>query len=456
MNPVKLKFRHGGEMLVSPIGLRFVEDPDHGPLVLVPEAQGPRGYQLDMTLEQAREACKEAAQGQPLPDYSARKIEELEQRADAQRSATHLLEARIREFGGRLTGIEARFGKLFDDYCRHEDGSDDHWQALAIHLGLPEGWEHLNEGAAEVKGALVSQAEEIDTLTDRLATTEDGYLLLLDRLGLADDGIGDDRQLLWIVDKGIGLRLGAFAKEINSVKAHVDALYSELGLNSRWEGEKLVSYRDTDSILTEVVLMQREVSRLTEESPLFRVAEKVGELEESRRIQREFLAKLSDEVRSLRAFQEEIHPTLSEKWEDTAFPLLDDRTCVQRSTWTVPQSVDRIETGRIEDEVNRLHGELDARVSDLENRMDEEQSRIRTPWIGPDTVRLVLPEPEKPKSAWRPAAECDRAGWYLLRVPGYGYTARPCYYRNFWDRSDLERAGFKNGIACLEFCPIPE
>jgi hypothetical protein len=255
MNPVKLIFKHGGEMLVSPIGLRFVPDPEHGTLVLIPDVKGPKGYQLDMTLEEAKQAYREAASMQPLSNFAAVKIEEIEKAVAALRELrpeaplaqaaaenghvlgqlsqlgglldqleakasmhgdhldnlsetvikqgerigkdredatarwvalfrvlglemtnvdgvarlswkpdAHLADARIRELGdhlGDLSVVVSNQGERIGVLRRLQN---DRWLALQLHLGLPLGWENLHEGASEVKGALVSQAEEIDAL----------------------------------------------------------------------------------------------------------------------------------------------------------------------------------------------------------------------------------------------------------------------------------------------------
>lgn len=418
MNPVKLKFRHGGEMLVSPIGLRFVEDPDHGPLVLIPEFGQPRGYQLDMTLEEAH-AAMGIALGAPLGDV----IAELKTHAFGIAAEVRDLRPAVEMHETRLN-LLARQPSRIDAQHRLHTRNIDRWEALAIHLGLPEGWEHLHEGAAEVKGALVSQAEEIDTLRKeakenwdlRAKLTAELRDLIMERVERLEQGMIDrvgvlERLTGCLCTYGMTERK---ANEIDSVKAHVDALYSELGLNSRWEGEKLVSYRDTDSILTEVVLMQREVSRLTEEASLFTVAERVGELEEARTNQRrrfdeyqeasdKMFAALRSTTTRLRDDYNRLDYSLVDlaRWcgsleqrnsaapfkpedSDTVFPQLDDRTCVQRQA-----------TGPIE---------------------------ITWTQAGPCNATTGQPiecsswrAPEKPKSAWKPLRECYVYGRILIR-----------------------------------------
>lgn len=378
MNPVKLKFRHGGEMLVSPIGLRFVPDPEHGTLVLIPDAQGPRGYQLDMTLEEAEQAFRS---DQTQVDAIAKKV--------------YWLQEQLEKAEKGWTTHEERLNRIERALHQHYD----RWRALRIHLGLPEGWESLHEGAAEVKGALVSQAEQLDELEGAIFESSFGLLARMDRK----------------------------AKLLDSLKAHVDALYSELGLNSRWEGEKLVSYRDTDSILTEVVLMQAEVSRLTEESSLFTVAKRVGELEEAHQ-------RLRERTENLESWKREVHPDLA---QDRAFPLLDDRTCVQRpriypgpegtysssrQTWTAPQ-------------------------------MGEPSSAMF------DRLRAA----EKPKSAWKPLSECLGYGAFLLkRVVGQTgiilHASRGFHGWTFVSSQNRSGDAWKPNQypEHYEFCPIPE
>lgn len=209
MNPVKLIFKHGGETLVSPIGLRFVEDPDHGPLVLIPELPQPKAYALAMTTEEASKAFCDAASMQPLSNFAAARLEEFEKKlellgrkvyADGDdfentKAGWELHEKALVSLRSRYACLLEQLGiKPGDENLVEPDfptlsnlardlesarRSVEHltslqridyarWQALQIHLGLPEGWEHFCEGAAEVKGALVSQAELLDILETKV------------------------------------------------------------------------------------------------------------------------------------------------------------------------------------------------------------------------------------------------------------------------------------------------
>lgn len=248
MNPVRLIFKHGGEMLVSPIGLRFVEDPDHGPLVLIPELSGPRAYQLDMTLEEAERGYRDAASMQPLTNSVAVKLEEVEKKLEL--------------LGRRQEAIDKKacseIVSLHKDLSFVGDLNVDRWKALKIHLGLPEGWEHLHEGAAEVKGALVSQAELIDKLE-----------------------------------------------------------YSVVNC-ARWCG----------SLEQRLAAVEKELSLLKEEASLFTLAERVGELEESRRAAFQRLCDAELRLHSL----EDRHRQMTNEAEGFRRDVENDRVCVQRQS----------------------------------------------------------------------------------------------------------------------------
>lgn len=342
MNPVKLKFRHGGEMLVSPIGLRFVEDPDHGPLVLIPELPSPRGYQLDMTLEEAKAAYDEAEDGE-----------------------------------------------AFTTLHRHTQGlyklwavSDDRWQALAVHLGLPEGWEHLREGAAEVKGALVSQAEEIDALRDELNAIKEQ---------------GDDF---------------AWGKEIDELKTLVIR-------------EKVETDRRLDALVEICNSTLGELSLLKEEASLFTLAERVGELEESRSRHRKRLRTLEAESRAA----------------STCLGVLGDRLSM-------------VENDGLRD-----------RVADLEGYREGGHPTLSGTWtlpkVGEPSSAMFdrLRAAEKPKSAWRPLSEAPKNERKPVVIRSRSNPDSRSYELAFWwyGRGWLSQSGTRShGESNTEFCPIPE
>lgn len=296
MNPVKLKFRHGGEMLVSPIGLRFVEDPEHGPLVLIPELPSPKAYQLDMTLKEAEQAYRDAASMQPLTNSVAVKLEEVEKKLEL--------------LGRRQEAIDKKacseIVSLHKDLSFVGDLNLDRWKALKIHLGLPEGWEHLHEGAAEVKGALVSQAEEIDqlqVLTKHLADFAHRHREEIDALRDELNAIKEQNDDF------------AWGKEIDELKTLVIR-------------EKVETGRRLDALVEICNSTLGELSLPKEEASLFTLAERVGELEESRRAAFQRLCDAELRLHSL----EDRHRQMTNEAEGFRRDVENDRVCVQRQS----------------------------------------------------------------------------------------------------------------------------
>jgi hypothetical protein len=321
VNLIKLTLLNGAQQLFYPVGLRFADDPVHGPIVLVPEVQGVKAYQLGMTIEEVKAAFRAALPGPSQLEEVQLEIAELKQEIIA---ADHKacqgiigLHQVFATFTDRLADRDAQSLLLEEDLARLGDSNRDRWCALQIHLGLVDGWEHLHEGAAEVKGCLPSLREELEALADTIGS----YRLRLAALTAdADESDRKDAELEQRIEKA----------EENAARWRLEA-------NSEHQNQ-----READEIRDgEIASLRSRIDQIEKDKPLFCAAERIGALEEADRLLRKRLRRIEEDVQWIESrddFDLPEKPAAEKKseWEPLKSCKSPGRYLVKRSDWRWP------------------------------------------------------------------------------------------------------------------------
>lgn len=427
MNLVKLKLLNEVEQLFSPIGLRFAEDPDHGPIVLVPEAQGVKGYRLGMTLEEADSAFK-------LQGNEATIVAELQRVANSNRALLEEIEALERHLGlpeewmledpprsgdhneivGALPTLRRTVRHLTEAAAERSVKDMENWRSLQIHLGLVDGWQHLHEGAASVKGCLVALREEIESTRGELAE-------------------------LKTYAHGISAEIRQFRKPLSK-------RIEQIG---RAAEACLISVeRRVKSVENDQEMLEKRQDQLENDSCFFDLAERVGALEHFKKEGAvKTLLSHDRRIRHLESKQDFDLPASAETpkaaswskgpgtWRPLYFASPDLRSIIVRrqgavhtviANWSPGSLVWRFEKGLLKDPV-------------------------------PNDYEFLVPSETEKKSAWRPLSEAGKIAMPVLvrstRQPQIVRTADRVWPHDPWR---ITPEGGQVIAEQYEFCPIPE